>query len=68
MPTPLPAVPPGTAKQMISPKEAAERLDVDRETILRWIRAGKLRASKLTPRLVRIYVADIDAMLAEHAL
>lgn len=53
---------------MISPAEAAEMLSVDRATIFRWIRDGRLPASKLSPRIVRIRVADIDALLRDRQL
>lgn len=53
---------------MVSPQEAADMLSVDRETIFRWIKAGRLSASKLSPRIVRIRVADIEAMLKARAM
>lgn len=56
------------ARLMVSPQEAAEMLSVDRETIFRWVKQGRLAASKLSPRIVRIRVADIEAMLAQGAL
>ena len=40
---------------------------VDRETILRWIREGKLPAVRLSRRIIRIRVADLDALEAQHA-
>jgi excisionase family DNA binding protein len=48
---------------MVSPQDAAEMLSVDRDTIFRWIKAGKLPAAKLSPRVVRIRVADLEALL-----
>jgi excisionase family DNA binding protein len=62
MPTPAPL-----PLRMVSPEEAASMLSVDRETILRWVKAGKLPASKLSPRLIRIRVSDIEALLARSA-
>jgi len=56
------------ARAMVSPQEAAAMLHVDRTTIFRWIKDGKLSASKLSPRIVRIRVADIDALLERGAL
>lgn len=53
---------------MVSPQEAADMLGVDRDTIFRWVKQGRLSASKLSPRIVRIRVAAIEAMLAEGAL
>ena len=54
--------------QMVSPQEAADLLAVDRETIFRWVKAGRLRASKLSPRIVRIRLADVATLLEETAL
>lgn len=58
-----------TVKRLtVSPQEAAEMLSVDRDTILRWVKRGRLPASKLSPRIVRIRVADIEAMLTRGTL
>jgi excisionase family DNA binding protein len=56
-----------TDKKMVSPQEAADQLSVDRDTIFRWIREGKLAASKLSPRIVRIRQSDIDALIQRSA-
>lgn len=46
----------------VSPKEAGQMLGgLSVTTILRYIRQGKLAASKLTARTIRIRVADIEA-------
>lgn len=50
-------------RAMISPKEAARRLGVSAETIRDWIRDGRLRASKLTRRTIRIPVADVERLI-----
>lgn len=56
-------------REMVSPQVAADRLSVDKDTIFRWIKKGRLRgAVKLSPRIVRIPVSSIDALLAEGAL
>jgi excisionase family DNA binding protein len=47
----------------VSPKQAAEMLGVATETVLRMIRSGELRASRLSPKTLRIRVADLDALL-----
>lgn len=57
-----------TRSQMLSPQEAADLLRVDRETVLRWIKEGKLFGSKLSSRIIRVRLADIEAMITEHAL
>jgi excisionase family DNA binding protein len=58
---------PAVKKQMVSPAEAAAMWSVDRETILRWIRDGKLPAVRLSRRVIRIRVADLDALEKQHA-
>lgn len=42
--------------------EAAMRLGVDPKTIRRWISSGTLAARRVGPRLIRIRVADLDAI------
>lgn len=57
------------ARQMVSPKVAAEMLGgIDRDTVFRWIKAGKLKATKPSPRIVLVYVSSIDALLEAGAL
>jgi excisionase family DNA binding protein len=53
---------------MISPQDAADMLSVDRDTIFRWIKDGRLPATKLSPRVVRIRIADIEAMIDARRL
>lgn len=53
---------------MISPQQAADMLSVDRETVLRWVRDGKLFASKLSPKIIRVRLADIETMIQRNAL
>ena len=50
-------------KAYLKPEEAAELLQVSRSTVLDWLRAGKLRGSKLSYRTWRITRAEIDAFL-----
>lgn len=52
----------------VSPVEAAQMLGLDTETVLRFIRKGKLRASKLSRKTIRIRVVDLDALLEETRL
>lgn len=60
--TPAPVVQPIT----VSPAVAAQMIGCVPLTISNYIKAGKLRASKIGRR-VYIRVADIDAMMAKHA-
>jgi excisionase family DNA binding protein len=55
--TPIPTVP-----DILTPEQAAAYLQVDRETIYRYIRDGKLLASKLG-RTYRIPKRSIDLLL-----
>lgn len=48
-------------RYMVSPQEAAEMLSVDRETVLRLIRRGELKASRISRKIIRIRLADIEA-------
>ena len=49
-------------REILTPEQAAEYLQVDRETIYRYIRQGKLVASKLG-RKYRIPKGSIDLLL-----
>ena len=46
----------------------AERLDISRVTLWRWIRAGRVRTIKLSPSVTRIHIGEIDrlAQQSEH--
>lgn len=50
----------------LSPAEAAERIGVDRTTVIRWINSGGLRAAKTPGGHWRIFRESIDELLAEH--
>jgi len=45
--------------EYVSPIEAAERLEVDRRSVYRWVREGRLRAAKVGGRW-RIATEDLD--------
>lgn len=51
------------ARRWVSQTEAAEYLGITDRTLRRMIAAGKLPAYRLGPRLLRIDVADLDALL-----
>lgn len=53
----------GQIDQMLTPAQVAERLQIHPETILRWIRAGRLRAARLGGQW-RIDVDDLAAFVA----
>lgn len=48
--------------EWLTRKEAAQRLGVHARTIDRWIIEGRLEATKLTPKVVRISVWSIEQM------
>jgi excisionase family DNA binding protein len=52
--------------QMLTPREVAERLRVDRETVYRYIRAGTLRASRVG-HSYRIDAAVLDDFIGAAA-
>lgn len=54
-------------KQMVSPKGAAEMLGVCTRTIRRMIKAKRLPAVYVTPKTIRIRVADIETLQRENA-
>lgn len=55
-------------KFMVSPDDAAAMLSVDRKTVMRFIHAGKLKASKLSPKVIRIRVSDIEKLVEDNRL
>ncbi|MEV6660628.1 helix-turn-helix domain-containing protein [Nocardia fluminea] len=46
----------------LSLAEAATRTGVSVYTLRRWIRAGRLPAVRIGPRMIRVTVADLDAL------
>ena len=48
-------------------EQAAERLQISPEVLRRWLRAGKIRGSKLTGRVWRIRESDIQEFLDNNA-
>src|SRR5215203_2929397 len=52
----------GRSREILTPDQAAEYLQVDRETVYRYIRSGKLDASKLG-RNYRIPRSSIDLLM-----
>jgi excisionase family DNA binding protein len=54
-----------TREQVMTVKDACEKLQVTTVTIQRWLRAGKLRGSKTTAGW-RITEGDVDAFLNRY--
>ena len=57
----------GEARDVMTPAEASEYLQVHIKTIYDWIRTGELRAVKLGPRSTRILKQDILRFLESKA-
>ena len=53
-------------EQLLTPKQVAKKLNVSVFTVYRWIKAGKLKAIKLTPRVFRIHKKDLNQFLKRH--
>jgi excisionase family DNA binding protein len=49
----------------LSPRSVAREADVDQQTVYRWVRTGRLRATKIG-RLVRVSRADFDAFMSDR--
>ncbi len=49
-----------------TPDQVAERLQVDPETVRRWLRAKKLRASRISPKAWRISERDLTAFMQQN--
>ena len=50
-------------QEYLNVAQAAELLQVCTVTIRKWITAGKLPATRVSPRISRIRKADIDALM-----
>ncbi len=53
--------------QLLTVKQVAKQLDVNIETIYRWLRSGKLKGNKLGHELWRISDSDLNEFIeADH--
>lgn len=52
-----------TAKKFLTQHEAAEYLGCTVRTIRRYIAEGRLRGHRVGPRMVRVAVDDLDALI-----
>lgn len=53
--------------RLLTVREVAQLLGVSTETILRWTRAGKLPAIRLSSNALRFREEDLDAWMDERA-
>lgn len=51
--------------KLIKTADAAELLNVGRDTVLKLIEDGKLKATKLGPKTIRIFQSSVDALIEE---
>ena len=49
-----------TPARSLSPEDVALELGIHRETVYRWIRAGRLAAARIGPRLWRVSPDDLE--------
>ena len=47
----------------VTPKQAAEMTGFERNTILRWIKLGKLEANRISRKTIRVSVASIERLM-----
>jgi len=52
--------------ELLTIEEAAQYLRVCPETVKRYIRKGDLRATKLSPQVLRIRRDDLDKFIESH--
>jgi len=49
---------------MMDLKQAADALDVHLNTVRNWVKDGTLKAYRLGPRLLRVRVSDLNALVS----
>ena len=50
---------------LLKTADAQEQLNVSRDTVLQLVRDGKLKATILGPKTIRIFQSSVDALIAE---
>ena len=53
---------------LMTPEEVAEALKLNRMTVYRLIKNGKLKAFKFSRKAIRIYTSDLDKFIKEGEL
>jgi excisionase family DNA binding protein len=51
------------SRHLVSIHQAADYADVHPITVRRWVRAGRLRAYRVGPRLLKIDLNEVESML-----
>lgn len=52
--------------KLLTPEQVAKKLSVSIFTVYRWIKVGKLKVIKLTPRVFRIEEKDLKDFIKKH--
>jgi len=55
----------GGMSELLTPNEVAKRLKVDRITIYRWVKSGRLQAKRLPDSQIRIEANKLDNLLTK---
>ena len=53
---------------LLTPDQISKKLKVSVFTVYRWIKSGKLKAIKITPRVFRIEEKDLNDFLKKHKI
>ena len=53
-----------TPNNMLLPREVAIRLGVTRQTVLNWFANGDLRGTRLSSRVIRFSLEDVEAFIS----
>lgn len=53
-------------KEILTIKEVAEKMQVSTRTVRRWIKEGKLKASRLGHRTYRVLEEDLISFIKDH--
>lgn len=51
---------------LLTPDQISKKLSVSVFTVYRWIKANKLKAIKITPRVFRIDEKDLNNFIKKH--
>jgi excisionase family DNA binding protein len=54
------------SERLLTTRQVAERFGVVSETILRWVRCGRLPAIRISAGAIRFRESEIEAWLDEH--
>jgi excisionase family DNA binding protein len=52
-------------ESLLTPQQVAERLQVQVQTVVRWLRSGQLKGAKFG-RIWRVTEEDLQAFILEH--